>query len=162
MNHAPITTNFPSFQPWNCWGLCWEIDAGPPLFTVLQPEMPTDGVWTGRWEHYFCFPSLASGFLFVLCALSSNSISLDNEYRLCSWAQNLPIRFKKTKYQEWILQFQWQAYRTWTGTWQSESQGQEHNQMRISYIYNVYHRQTGCPIIYLEAGSIVYSAIVIP
>ena len=23
------------FQPWNCWGSFWEIDAGPPLFTPL-------------------------------------------------------------------------------------------------------------------------------
>ena len=36
------------FQPWNCWGLCSEIDVGPPLFTLLQTEMLTDGVWTGR------------------------------------------------------------------------------------------------------------------
>ena len=21
------------FEPWNCWGLCWEIDVSPPLFT---------------------------------------------------------------------------------------------------------------------------------
>ena len=127
MNHALITPNFPSSSSREIAGLCWEIDAGPPLFALLQPEMPTDGVWwTGRWwEHCFCFPSLDSGFLFDLCALISNSISLDNEYRLCSWAQNLPIRFKNTKYIEWTLQFQWQAYRTCTGTWQSESQGQE-------------------------------------
>ena len=36
------------FQLWNCFGLCLGIDVGPPLFTLLQPEMPTDGVWTGR------------------------------------------------------------------------------------------------------------------
>ena len=29
------------FQPWNCWGLCWEIDVGPPRFTLLQ--LKTDG-----------------------------------------------------------------------------------------------------------------------
>ena len=36
------------FQPWNCWRLCSGIDVGPPPFTLLQPEMPTDGVWTGQ------------------------------------------------------------------------------------------------------------------
>jgi hypothetical protein len=30
-------------QLWNCWGLCSEIDIGPPFFILLQPEMPTDG-----------------------------------------------------------------------------------------------------------------------
>ena len=34
-------------QPRNCWGLCWETNADPPLFTLLQSEMPMDGVWTG-------------------------------------------------------------------------------------------------------------------
>ena len=29
------------FEPWSCWGLCWEIDVGPPRFTLLQSEMPT-------------------------------------------------------------------------------------------------------------------------
>ena len=37
------------FQPWNCWRLCSELlDVGPPLFTLLQPKMPTDGVGTCR------------------------------------------------------------------------------------------------------------------
>ena len=41
---APITPNSPScFQPWHCWRLCWEIDVGPPLFTLLQPKMLTNG-----------------------------------------------------------------------------------------------------------------------
>ena len=35
------------FQPWNCWGPCSNIDVDPPLFTLLQQEMPTDGVITG-------------------------------------------------------------------------------------------------------------------
>jgi hypothetical protein len=46
--HAPVTPNFSFgwFQPWNCWVLCSEIeDVGPSLFTLSQPEMPTDGVW---------------------------------------------------------------------------------------------------------------------
>ena len=41
-NLWPSTFNF-WFEPWDCWGL----DSGPPLFTLLQPEMPTDGVWIG-------------------------------------------------------------------------------------------------------------------
>lgn len=36
------------------------------------------------------------------------------------------------------------------------------NQTRILYRCNVYHRHPGCPIIYLEAGSTVDSALVIP
>ena len=32
------------FRSWNCW----QIDVDPVLFTLLQPEMPTDGVWIGR------------------------------------------------------------------------------------------------------------------
>jgi hypothetical protein len=36
------------FQLWNCWGLCSDLDVGAPLFTLLQLEMPTDGVSTGR------------------------------------------------------------------------------------------------------------------
>ena len=46
------------FQPWNRWWLCSEIDVGPPLFTLLQLEMLTDGAWTSRcdqplmpWSH---------------------------------------------------------------------------------------------------------------
>jgi hypothetical protein len=35
-------------QLWNCWGLCFNLDVGRPLFTLLQTEMPTDGVSTGR------------------------------------------------------------------------------------------------------------------
>jgi hypothetical protein len=35
-------------QLWNCWGLCSEIDVGPPLFTLFQPEMSTDGARSGR------------------------------------------------------------------------------------------------------------------
>ena len=37
-----------SFEPWNWWGLYWEIDGGPSLFTLLKLEMPRDGVWTSR------------------------------------------------------------------------------------------------------------------
>ena len=64
---SPDHTKFSfGFQPWNCWGLCSNIDVGPPLFTLLQPEMPTDGVWTswcdrplihGTWKQRFGFPS---------------------------------------------------------------------------------------------------------
>ena len=32
------------FQLRNCWGLCSKIEVGPPLFTLLQPEMLIDGV----------------------------------------------------------------------------------------------------------------------
>ena len=32
------------FEPWNCWGLYWEIDVGPPLFTLLHSGMSTNGV----------------------------------------------------------------------------------------------------------------------
>ena len=47
LSQTPITPKISiQFQPWNWWGLCWELDVGPPLFTLLQPEMPTDGVWT--------------------------------------------------------------------------------------------------------------------
>ena len=47
-HHTPVTPNFSVwFHLWNCWGLCWERDARPPLFTLLQPEMLTDGVWIG-------------------------------------------------------------------------------------------------------------------
>ena len=35
------------FRPWNCWGLRWGIDVGPPLFTLWQPGILTDGVRTG-------------------------------------------------------------------------------------------------------------------
>ena len=31
----------------NRWGLCWEIDVGPPLFTLLQTEMLTNGANNG-------------------------------------------------------------------------------------------------------------------
>jgi hypothetical protein len=43
-----ITPNFSvRREPWNCLGSCWEIDAGPPLFILLQSEMPTHIAWTG-------------------------------------------------------------------------------------------------------------------
>ena len=44
LDHTKLSVQF---QPWNCWGSCWGIDVGPPLFTLLQPEMWTDGLWTG-------------------------------------------------------------------------------------------------------------------
>lgn len=37
-------------QLWNFWKLCWDIDVGPPLFTLFQPGMPTDSVWIGQCE----------------------------------------------------------------------------------------------------------------
>jgi hypothetical protein len=44
-SHAPNGTQIVvRFQPWNCWGLSWEIDVGPPIFTLLQSEMSKDGV----------------------------------------------------------------------------------------------------------------------
>jgi hypothetical protein len=44
------------FQPWNwCWGLCGEIDVGPPLFILLPMDMPMDGAKCDRllvfWSH---------------------------------------------------------------------------------------------------------------
>ena len=48
-SHAPITPNFPSSSSrGNCWKLCWEVDVGSPLFTLLRPEMPTDGARNDR------------------------------------------------------------------------------------------------------------------
>ena len=44
-DHSQI---FVHFQTWNCWGLCLGIDVGPPLLTLLRPEMPTDGARSGR------------------------------------------------------------------------------------------------------------------
>ena len=35
-------------QPWRCWGVCWEIDVGPLLFTLLRLEMTMCGVWTDQ------------------------------------------------------------------------------------------------------------------
>ena len=44
-SHAPDhTTIYVQFQPWNCWRSYSKINVGPPLFTLLQPEMPTYGV----------------------------------------------------------------------------------------------------------------------
>ena len=39
------------FQLWNCWRLCWEIDVGPSLFTLIQPKMFADGARSG-WCDY--------------------------------------------------------------------------------------------------------------
>jgi hypothetical protein len=45
MSHASITPNFPSGLNHEIVGdYVQEIDVGPPLFTLLQPEMPTNGV----------------------------------------------------------------------------------------------------------------------
>ena len=44
-DHTKISVRF---RLWNCWGLCWEIDVGPSLFTSLQLKMPTNGVRTDR------------------------------------------------------------------------------------------------------------------
>ena len=38
------TKIFVRSQLWNCW----DMDVGAPFYTLLQPEMPTDGVGTGR------------------------------------------------------------------------------------------------------------------
>ena len=32
-------------------GIMLRMDVGPPLFTQLQSEMPTDGVTTGRYDN---------------------------------------------------------------------------------------------------------------
>ena len=45
-DHTKIAVRF---RPWTCWGLCWEIDVGPPLFILLQPEMSTDGGVSSGW-----------------------------------------------------------------------------------------------------------------
>ena len=50
-NHTKL---FIRFEPWNCWGFCWEIDDGSPLFSLLQPEMPTDGVGTSAKSRQMC------------------------------------------------------------------------------------------------------------
>ena len=42
------TKLFVCFQLGNCWGLCWEIDVGPLLFTLLQPEMLKDDAISGQ------------------------------------------------------------------------------------------------------------------
>ena len=48
-HHAPITPMFPSGPGYEiCWGVCWEIDVSPPLSTLLQPEMLTDGARSGQ------------------------------------------------------------------------------------------------------------------
>jgi hypothetical protein len=50
-NSYPDHTNTSvRFRPWNHLGLCWEIDVGPPLFTLLQPEMPADGAIRSRYD----------------------------------------------------------------------------------------------------------------
>ena len=36
------------FQLQNCWKLCTKTNVDPPLFTLSQPEMPTDDVKNGR------------------------------------------------------------------------------------------------------------------
>ena len=53
------------FQPWNGWGLCWEIDVGQPLFTLLQLEMPTDDVWIGRCDQPLSSKPLHCGVGFL-------------------------------------------------------------------------------------------------
>ena len=40
-HHTKLTIQF---ELWNCSGLWGEIDVGSPLFTLLQLEMPTNGV----------------------------------------------------------------------------------------------------------------------
>ena len=44
-NHTKISI---WFKPWNCRGLGWKIDIGPPLFILLQLGMPINGVKTGQ------------------------------------------------------------------------------------------------------------------
>ena len=46
--HAPITPNFRLAPTVKLLGFCSIIDDGPPLFTILQAEMPMDGVRIGR------------------------------------------------------------------------------------------------------------------
>ena len=44
------TTLLVWFQLWYCWGLCWEVDNGPPLLILLRLEMLTDGARTSWWD----------------------------------------------------------------------------------------------------------------
>ena len=44
-DHITISVRF---QPLSCWELCWDIDVGPPLFTLLYSEMLLDGVRIDR------------------------------------------------------------------------------------------------------------------
>jgi hypothetical protein len=43
-------------------GIMLRIDVGPPLFTLLQPKMPTDGVRTDRCDQPLCCVSMFHGF----------------------------------------------------------------------------------------------------
>jgi hypothetical protein len=45
--HTPITPNFSFGSSCEIVGIMFIIDVGPPLFTMLQPKMPTDGVKIG-------------------------------------------------------------------------------------------------------------------
>ena len=43
-DHTKVSVRF---QLWSWWGLCWEMDACPPLFTLLQLEIPSNGERAG-------------------------------------------------------------------------------------------------------------------
>ena len=49
------------FQPWNWWGLCSEVDVGPPLSTLLQLEMLTYGAKSGWCDQPFAQVEVAHG-----------------------------------------------------------------------------------------------------
>ena len=72
-NSCPDHTKlFVRSQPWDCSGLCQEMDVDPPLFTLLQLEMLTDGVGTG-WRdqslnQFICNERLVLPFIGSKCA----------------------------------------------------------------------------------------------
>ena len=50
------TKLFVQLHPWNCWGLCWEIDVDPPIFTLLESKMlifPPKRVFVSSLVHMF-------------------------------------------------------------------------------------------------------------
>ena len=47
ISYSYLTKKFVQFWAMNYWGLCWEIDDGPSLYTLLQLETLTDGVRSG-------------------------------------------------------------------------------------------------------------------
>ena len=65
-DHTKLSFPWVQFQLWNCSGLCLHMDVVvPPLFTLLQPEVSTDGVISGRCDrslmlrsHRTFFPSV--------------------------------------------------------------------------------------------------------
>ena len=86
-------------QSWNYWGLCWEIDVGPPLLTLLQPEMPTDDAGSGKCDQPF------------VCIIAKRPSTLETKLLSQNWRsclqtespsprENPPTSFKVHK-QQW-------------------------------------------------------------